>query len=267
MTKQQNTPPGLAVVTGASSGLGAEFARQLAADGHDVLLIARRTDRLERLAAEIAAKHGVRAHTLTLDLANEDSAERIEAEVARLGRPLRWLVNNAGYGLIGRLDAFSAEDHRRFVRVLGVTPIETCLRLLPILRQAAPSHIINVASLAAFMPGVYGAGLYPGVKAMLLRFGETLATEELRNGVTVTTSCPGLTETEIFDHQEGGADAAFRRLKPMSPIVVVDQAIRAAKAGRIDIIHGTLNRTAASVFRHMPPTMVRKLTNRVFGLG
>lgn len=251
----------LAIITGASSGIGAEFARQLAASGNDLLLVARRTDRLTALANALNRQHSVSCHVLTLDLGENDAAERIRDAALATGRPVKWLVNNAGYGLIRRLSDHSVDDVRRFVQVLGTAPVETTLLLLPALRRSAPSYIVNVASLAGWMPGIPGAGLYPGIKAFLLRFSQTLAIEERRNGVRVTASCPGFTDTEIFD-ADGGGQAVMGNAKPMPVAVVVSEAIAAAERGDVSMIHGRSNRIVAWLMRHLPVELARTLAAR-----
>jgi len=155
---------GLAVVTGASAGIGAEFARQLAARGHDLLLVARRENRLKALARELRDEHGVRVTLLVTDLNDLDAADRVAPAVEATGAPLRWLVNNAGYALVGSFEHASLADHRRFIRVMGSAPVEITHAVLPALRRAAPSHIINVGSVASYAPGLPGSGLYASVR-------------------------------------------------------------------------------------------------------
>jgi len=262
-SRADQTLQGLAVVTGASSGIGAEYARQLAAQGYDLLLIARRWDRLRVLADELRSSHGIQAEVLAVDLNDLLAAERVRAEVERIGRPLKWLINNAGYGMLGPFEGFTIEDQRRFVRVLGLAPIELTHALLPQLRRAVPSHVINVASLAAYLPGTAGSGLYHGVKSMLFKFTEMLAAELAEAKITVTASCPGMTESEIFDHHGPDVDVSyFKKLKVMPASTVVREALAAAKASRVSVIHGGGNRLVAWLARHLPPSVMRYLVWR-----
>ncbi len=251
---------GLAIVTGASSGIGAEYARQLAARGYALLLVARREHRLLALAQELSGKHGVSVHVLPLDLGDPEAAERTRAEVERIGVPLKWLINNAGYGLLAAFDKNTVEDYRRYVRVLAMAPIEFVHVLLPHLKRAGPSHIINVASISAFLPCVPGSNLYPGAKAMLVKFTELLAFELEYTGanVTATVSCPGMTESEIFDSQVGVDVAQFKKVKFMPASVVVSQALAAAESGRITIIHGVGNVIASWLGKNVPDVLKRR---------
>lgn len=255
---------GLAVVTGASSGIGAEFARQFAQSGHDLLLIARRKDRLDALAAQLGKTHGVKVHVLPLDLADLDAAELTRREVERIDLPLKWLVNNAGYGILGPFESNSIDDYRRYVRVLAMAPIEFCHALLPRLRQAQPSHVINIASLAGHLPGLPGSNLYAGLKSMLIKFTEMLALEceMLGFDVTATVSCPGMTESEIFDNQPSSVDVQHfkNKYKFMPASAVVAHAIAAAKARRIIVVPGRTNQVAAFLAKHLPSSLMRRMT-------
>jgi short-subunit dehydrogenase len=253
----------LAVVTGASSGLGAEIARSLARRGYHILGVARRVQRLEALGSELEGRHGIGFHALGVDLSQADAVDRIEQEVQRIGLPLSWLVNNAGYNLVARVDELPWIEHERFLRVLGTLPVELTHRLLPRLKRATPARILNIASVGAFMPGAPGSALYPGVKALVYRFTEGLAAELKGTGVTATASCPGYTDTEMLEKMGEGVDnAAFKKRFPIMPAATVaEQAVRAAEQGRIDIIHGRSNQAVALMFRLMPQALTRRFVS------
>lgn len=222
-----------------------------------MLLIARREDRLQSLAAELIAKHGIIATTLTLDLADGDAAERIAAAVQATGRPLKWLINNAGFALAGRFDSISLDRHRQFLRVMAGAPVEVTHALIPALKKAAPSHVVNVASIGAYIPG----NLYGGVKSMILRFSEMLSRELRADGVTVTASCPGATATEIFERAGiVGSKVGSKVAAPVGP--VVREAIAAAERGRVSIVHGRDNWWTAFMFRHLPEAVGRAIVTR-----
>ncbi|MBV9509236.1 MAG: SDR family NAD(P)-dependent oxidoreductase [Caulobacteraceae bacterium] len=255
----------LAVVTGASAGIGAEFARQLAARGHDLLLIARRKPRLDTLAAELQLKHGVEAFVLPLDLSDVDAPEAVRAEVERLARPVKWLINNAGYGLLGRFEKNSIADYRAMFHVLGTAPVELCYLLLPYLKASEPAHIVNVASLASYMPGQAGLNLYAGLKSLLVKFSESLAAELQFFGsrVSVTVTSPGMTESEIFEHAPKDVDVSqFKQQKFMTAASVVGHALEAAEQGRVSVIPGAHNRLAAAIFRYLPEGVTRGAVRR-----
>ena len=263
--QDRNSPDkrsGLAIVTGASSGIGAEFARQLAARQLDVLLVARRAERLESLAAELKAAHGIEAHVLPLDLAKPAASEKIAKAALDLGKPVKWVINNAGYGLLGTFESQSLQEQRDLTQVLVNAPIELSHLMIPALKRAAPSHIVNIASLAAFMPGTPGSGLYAGHKATVVKFSEMLAAELRPDGVSVTASCPGVTVSEIFDRHEPYHDVSkLKAQKAMPTDVVVRQAIEAADRGQISIVHGLKNKLVGMMFRHLPLSAGRKMVN------
>lgn len=165
-----------ALVTGASSGLGAEFAEQLAAQGHDVILVARSGDRLAALAERLIAQHGVRAHVLVQDLAEPDAARRIADELAERGLNVDLLVNNAGFGTCGRFEEISwARDHDQLM-VNVVALVDLTHLLLPGMLERGSGAVVNVASNAAFQPSPYFA-VYSASKAFVLNFGLALRQE------------------------------------------------------------------------------------------
>jgi len=253
----------LAVVTGTSSGLGLEIARSLARRGYHILGVARRMQRLQQLGRELERQHGIRFHALDVDLTEPAAVDRIEQAVEHIGLPLTWLVNNAGYNRVARFDELPWVEHERFLRVLGTLPVELTHRLLPRLKRDAPAHILNIASVGAFMPGAPASALYPGVKALIYRFSEGLAAELKGTGVTATASCPGYTDTEMLEKMGEGVDpAAFKQRFPIMPAAVVaEQAVRAAEQGRVDVIHGGSNQAVALMFRLMPQALTRRFVS------
>ena len=189
----------VALVTGASAGIGSAFARELAARGHDLVLTARRADRLDALAEELRRDHAVAAHCIPLDLAESDAPNRLAGEVARLGLQVDLLVNNAGYGVTGSFVSRTWSTHADFTRVLVVAPTELCHRLLPGMRARRRGRIINVASLAGLLPAPAGHTLYAASKAWLIRFSQALALENRAHGIHVCALCPGFTWSEFHD--------------------------------------------------------------------
>ncbi|MDB5972310.1 MAG: dehydrogenase [Hydrocarboniphaga sp.] len=251
----------LAVVTGASSGIGAAIARVLAARGLSILAIARRSDRLEALGSEIQTACSGRVYPLVLDLTAADAVDRIEREIQRIGAPLCWLVNNAGVGRYARFEEVGWRTWSQDLRLMNSLPMELTHRLLPRLRQAVPAYVLNVASVASYTPGIPGTPLYAAVKSSLLRFTEALSGELRGSGVTFTASCPGFTDTEIFE--AGGLSDAqtqgYRRGQTfMSADQVAEEAVAAALRGDMSIIHGLSSRLAVFLFRHMPQAWARR---------
>jgi short-subunit dehydrogenase len=188
-----------ALVTGASAGIGAAFARELAARGHALVLTARRFERLEALAAELRSNHGVAVECIACDLADPAAPEFLLAETARRGIAVDLLVNNAGYGVTGSLVSREWKTHAEFIRVMIIAPTELCYRFVPAMRERGFGRVINVASFAGLMPAPAGHTLYAASKSYLIRFSEALAMENRHHGINVCAICPGFTRSEFHD--------------------------------------------------------------------
>jgi hypothetical protein len=188
-----------ALVTGASSGIGQAFAELLAERGYDLVLTARRRDRLDELAAALRQRHGVAAHTLAADLADPVAPARMAAELAARGLAIDVLVNNAGYGVPGSYVNVTWPDHERFMQVMVTAVCDLTHRLLPPMLERGWGRIINIASVAGMVPAPAGHTLYGASKAFLIRFSEALASENAAQGVHVTAVCPGFTYSEFHD--------------------------------------------------------------------
>ena len=189
----------LALVTGASAGIGAAFARILASHGYDVALTARRGDRLETLAEEIRMRSGVETLTVAADLAEPDAPAKILERLAAEGRVVDALVNNAGYGLPGAYGETLWRDQAAFLQVMVTAPCELAHRVLGGMQQRRFGRIVNVASLAGLVPGAAGHTLYAASKALMVKFSQSLHLEVAGDGVHVTALCPGFTYTEFHD--------------------------------------------------------------------
>jgi len=246
---------GIALVTGASSGIGKELARLFAADGHGVVLVARRLALLEALAAELTAAHGVRAWPVAADLAAPGGAEALLAELEARGVVVDFLVNNAGVGTTGAF-AESPAARELGMTTLNVTSVVHLTRaLLPGMLARGHGRILNIGSTAGFQPGPYMATYYAS-KAFVNHFSEALAYELRGTGVTVTVSCPGPTRTEFGDVSGIGKSNLFKR--PLaSPESVARAAYRALMSGRVLVIHGFLNWLVVESVRIGPRSLVR----------
>jgi uncharacterized protein len=260
------TPNGLAVVTGATAGIGRDFARELAGKGLDVLIIGRRQQRLQDLKTELEDRHGVSVYPLQLDLSVDGVEDTIVARIEQIGLPLKWLVNNAGYQLNGLFEDQNLADLDKFTRVMLTSPVVLTHKLIPVLKTSAPSFIVNVGSLASFLPGTPGSVLYCPTKAYLKSFTEVLAGELADHSVTATLSCPGLTQTEIFDNEDAVAFAKMKAMKGMPSTVVVKQAIKAAEEGKIIIVHGWSSKLLSYLVRVLPLSWSRALIELSYGL-
>jgi short-subunit dehydrogenase len=189
---------GTALVTGASAGLGVEFARQLATRGQALLLVARRKERLEALALELAEAHGVRADVFAADLAEGDAPERIEAFAREQGLRIDWLVNNAGIAGPDLLEDRDWGEQARFFELMMLSVANLCHRFIPGMRERGFGRVINVSSFAGRLARPAGANYGPA-KAYLVALSEELALVLKGTGVHVSALCPGFTHTEFHE--------------------------------------------------------------------
>jgi short-subunit dehydrogenase len=251
-----------ALVTGASSGIGAEIARQLAARGHALTLVARRRDRLEQLAEELRDSHGTVVDVLGADLEKPTDVATV-AERLATGAP--WLlVNNAGFGSHGRIWQLDPEREAAEIAVNVVALQRLTLAVLPGNRRAHDGGIVNVASTAAFQAVPY-MSTYAATKAFVLSFTEGLSVELRGSGVRVMALCPGPVRTEFSD-VAGGAE--FERISSMAmPISVeacVRSALRALDHGRTICIPGAQNHLTTIGARVTPRGVLRQVTAQIF---
>ena len=243
----------LSLVTGASAGIGAAFAHALAARGHDLVLTARRTDRLEALAVALHAQHGINATVLTSDLADPQGVERLCATLDERGLQVDWLINNAGYGVPGRFDQSDWPVHADFLRVLVTAPTELAWRFIGGMRARGYGRIVNVASLAGHVPGTAGHTLYAASKAYMIKFSQSLALENHDKGVHVCALCPGFTRSEF--HDVTGTRALVSKMPAymwQSAEDVVQEGIDAVERGEAVHITGRFNRAVKGLFKLMP---------------
>jgi short-subunit dehydrogenase len=229
---------GTALITGASAGLGAEFAKLCAAGGYDVVLLARRTARLDELAAELAKSHGVNARPLAADLSDPAARSAIFAQLS--DTPVDILINNAGFGLRGRFAETDWVRDASLIEVNMVALVHLTKLFLPEMIRRSSGRVLNVASTAAFVPGPFMA-LYYASKAFVLSFSEALANEVLGTGVSVTVLCPGATRTE-FAQAAGVADSELFHGPVMGAEEVALIGYDAMMAGKPSMIAGARNR-------------------------
>jgi len=248
-----------ALITGASGGIGEAFARQLAALGKDLILVARSEEKLHSLARELAAAHGVQAHVIVADLAQPGSAAALHADVQGPGLDVDLLVNNAGYARAGAFAELTLEEQADMVRLNVNTLLELSRLYLPAMRERGRGGIINVASNAAFQPVPYLA-VYAATKAFVLSFSEALAEEVAADGVRVMALCPGATATGF--QKRAGAWEDQRDSMP-SPDTVVAEGLRAFERGRYYFIQGGVNKLTALVAHLGPRRLVLRMAARV----
>lgn len=252
-----------ALVTGASAGIGEAFARELARRGHDLVLTARRVDRLETLAAELRDRHGVEAIVAPLDLARPDGPEALVAALEAQGLTIDVLVNNAGYGVSGYFEDSPWSTHADFIQVLITAPTELAYRLLPGMKARGYGRIVNVASLLGHMPGSAGHTLYGASKAYLVRFSQSLALESKGSGVHVSALCPGLTHSEFHD-VSGSRELASKApaFLWMDAATVARQGLDAVEEGKPVHVTGGANTAVKILFKLLPDAVALKLVER-----
>jgi short-subunit dehydrogenase len=250
---------GAALITGASSGIGAELARLCAGDGYSVILVARRADRLAELAENLVREFGVPARAIALDLAEATACEALHDQTR--GDKVEILINNAGFGLRGPYAETDWEAESRMVQV-NMTALAHLTKLFArdMLRRGS-GRILNVGSTAAFVPGPFMA-MYYASKAFVVSFSLSIANELQGSGVSVTVLCPGPTRTE-FDTAAGLGDSNLFKGPIMSAAAVAREGYAAMMAGKPEVIAGARNRWMILMTRLAPRTMLARFTRRL----
>jgi short-subunit dehydrogenase len=244
----------LALITGASAGIGAAFARIYASHGYDVALTARRADRLEGLAAEIKLRSGVEAYPIPADLADPAGVDTVLAAIAEQGRVVDALVNNAGYGLPGTYASTSWEDQASFLQVMLTSVCGMTHKVLPGMVERRFGRIVNVASLAGLVPGAAGHTLYAATKGFLVKFSQSLHLENLSTGVHVSALCPGFTYSEFHDVNgtRGQVTQGVPEWMWLGADEVAAAGYEAAEANRSICVPGAPNKAIAAIAKIVP---------------
>jgi len=254
----QHTPRGHALITGASSGIGAALAREYARRGVPLVLVARRAERLQALAAELSPQ--VECVVIAADLADPATPARLFEQTQARGLFVETLVNNAGYGVPGRYLSADWKTHADFLQVLMTSVAELTHRYLPAMEAAGRGRILNVASLAGLVPASAGHTLYGATKLWLIRFSESLDQESRGRGVHVTALCPGMTYTEFHD-VNGMRDKVAKLPKGiwLTSEQVARLGVDAVEAGKPRIVTGRANRAIAALCKYLPDALARAL--------
>ncbi|HET8981032.1 MAG TPA: SDR family oxidoreductase [Solirubrobacteraceae bacterium] len=257
MSLPDPTPDCAALITGASSGIGAAIARELAQRGHGLVLVARRKPKLDELAEELRAEYGVRAEAIGCDLAKPTSRQRLPARIEALGLEVNVLVNNAGFATGGPFHEADPERELEQVRVLVEAPVALTSAFLPAMVRHGRGAILNVASTAGMQPLPYSAG-YSAAKAYVLTFSEALHQELHGSGVTVTALAPGPVATEFWDIAgwEVASGQSFEKAVPRQAWVTAEQAAEAGVKGLADgrrvVVPGLPIRAAMLATQYLP---------------
>jgi short-subunit dehydrogenase len=244
-----------ALITGASSGLGLQYAKLFAADKKDVVLVARRKERLEALANELSSAHGVKAHVIAEDLTDPAAPRRIAEEVKRRGLEIDYLVNNAGFGTTGAFAESEPSKELEMVQVNVVALVALTRAFVPQMVRRGHGRVLNIGSTAGFQPGPFMA-VYYASKAFVNSFTEALWYELKGTGVTATVSCPGATATE-FSAVAGSDESRLFKLGAMSSEEVAREGYQAMLKGKPLAVHGFRNKVLAGSVRFSPRAIVR----------
>lgn len=262
--------PSFALVTGASSGIGREYAVQLSTcRGYSVIAIARRLDRLEELRAEVerhfAGTHGSSNRVpeiicIQADLSTGEGREKALQQVDQLGKPIRLLINNAGFGSVSFIEESTPERQVEMVELNCAAPVHFTCHFLPKMYAQGFGQIVNLCSTAAFQPMPYMA-TYAATKSFLLSFSFGIGAEAARHGVRVLAQCPGPTETEF--HIASGLPEKISILRAQSCAEVVREALNAMDQHRPIVVHGLLNRCISFLPRLLPLSLSAKLVRGI----
>lgn len=257
------TTPKTALITGASAGIGKCFAEFYAARGYNLILTARRADRLTELATNLSSAHGIKCDTVSADLADPKAPAAIWQEIAGRGLQVDVLINNAGYGMAEHFVDYPWQGHNDFIQIMVTAYAQLCHLALPGMVERGYGRIINVASLAGLAPGTLGHTLYGASKAFLIKMSESLALETEGTGVHVTALNPGFTRSEF--HTTAGVQDTVNKMPGwmwMQAPDVVAQAYEANEKGLAQCIPGRANKLTAFILQHVPPRLALTLSRR-----
>ena len=251
-----------ALVTGASSGIGRECARILAAKGYALILVARRADKLRQLASELETAQGVSVTVIGHDLSQPHAADGLWETITQGSHRIDILVNNAGIGLAGEFTGIDALATEAMIELNVTSLTMLCRRALPDMLKRRQGRILNVASLTGYQPGGPGMAVYYASKSYVLSFTRGLARELRGSGVTATALCPGTTRTE-FEEVSGAGNLRMFRWLPMSEARAVAEAgIQGMLAGRVSVVPGVFNKLLA-LGGELPPRQIAIAINRM----
>jgi short-subunit dehydrogenase len=248
-------PRRLAIVTGASAGIGAAYAERLARDAYDLVLVARRRERLEELAERLARTHGRSVDVLAADLGSPEGVRAVEARIA--AEPaLELVVNNAGFGTTGPFAELDRDAEEEEVRLNVVALLRLTHAAVSVFQARGHGSVINVSSLAGFQPAPFNA-TYAATKAFVNSFTQALSEELRGSGVRLQLLCPGFTRTE-FQEVAGFATGSIPDFAWMTAEAVVDVSLEALRRGDLVVIPGGGNKMMGAVFRAMPASLARR---------
>jgi short-subunit dehydrogenase len=255
------------LITGASAGIGYEIAKEFAAKKYNLILVARREERLSVISKDLAQKYNIEATYIVADLSDPSSPQMIYNKTHALGLNVEILVNNAGYSINKKFHSTDELEEDNFLRVLGVSVIHLTKLYLKDMLSKNSGRIMNVSSLAAFAPPATGWGaMYGPIKTFINRFGDTININYNSKGITATNVCPGFTVTEF--HTASGMQDAMDKVPAImkhDSKYVAKGAVKATLKGKQVWVPGLLNKTLAFICNVFPSSLVIKLSSRLAG--
>lgn len=247
------------LITGASSGIGEAFARRLAADGHDLVLVARSEKALHELCDELMLKHKITAHYVVLDLTERDADKHLFDETVKHGFEVDWLINNAGFGSVGDFAMLDGERELEMIDLNVRSLVAMTHRFLGPMRERKQGTIINVSSAAGFQPIPFMA-TYAATKAFVSSFSEAIAEENRPLGIRIMALCPGSTKTNFFAASK--LDRPIQVKGQQTVEQVVDTALRGLKKGKVKVVSGLANQVGAMLGAHVPHKLSSRAMSR-----
>ena len=244
------------LITGASSGIGEAFARRLAAERHNLVLVARTEKKLHELCDELMLKHQIMAHYVVLDLAEPDADLKLFEETERHNFEIDWLINNAGFGSVGDFSRLDGDNELKMIKLNISALVALTHRYLPGMRERKSGTIINVSSAAGFQPIPFMA-TYAATKAFVSSFSEAIAEENRPFGIQVLALCPGSTKTNFF--AASNIDRPIQVKGQQTSEDVVDTAMRAVASGRTKVVSGLANKIGALLGKYVPNAISRRV--------
>lgn len=255
-----------ALITGASKGIGRAIAQELAARGVHLVLVARDRFLLEELTSHLSVKYNIDARFFSLDLAEADAAQQLYNWILQQQIQIHILVNNAGYGLSGPFESYTASEHKEMMRVNMTVPVELTSVLLPQLKQNQPSYILNIVSSAAYQ-SVPGLSTYAASKAFMLSFSRGLRYEMRKKGISVTAVSPGSTDTGFAARAKVGKKGLKAAEKVnMTPEAVAKIAVNAMYGKKAEVITGFINQLGAFLVWLLPKKLAEKTAAGIYEL-
>ena len=244
------------LITGASSGIGEAFARRLADEGHNLVLIARGEEKLHELCDELMLKHKITAHYIAADLIKEDAVAMVHDETQKRGFEIDWLINNAGFGSMGDFAHLDGENELNIIRLNVLALVSLTHRYVAGMRERKSGTVVNVSSTAGFQPIPFFA-TYAATKAFVTSFTEAIAEENRPFGIRILALCPGTTRTNFFAASKIDDPVQIKGLQ--TPEQVVETALKALKSGRSKVVSGWVNYLGALAGSYVPNALTARV--------